>query len=130
MKEFVLKQSTKELAEYLMNTCLSVKEIASEFVPMLAELAEESDTLCVYWGFLTRVSLAFITVLGLARESGRMEIAEKAAEIMKVGFKVVDELKMDRYSCRAIEKGLESIIEILRSVDAMIKTDSKRTPGV
>lgn len=116
----VLRVSGRGLAEDLLNPSLSVKEIASEFVSMLVELAEGSGTLCSYWSFLVRASLAFTTVLGLARESAKRELAEKAAEIMEIGFEVVEELGRDRYSCRALERGLKAIEEILKSVDALL----------
>lgn len=111
---------SKDLAKDLLDSSLSVREAVDEIVSALVELADRSGTLCSSWDFIVRVSLAFTTVLGIARETGRRELAEKAAEIMKVGFEVVEELGKDRYSCRALERGIEAIEEILRSVDALL----------
>lgn len=117
---YMCRKPGKDLVDYLLDPSLSVSDAVSEFVSVLAELAEKTNTLCAYRRFLIEVSVAFAIVLGLTRETKRRELAEKAVEIMEVGFQVFEELERDKYSCRAIEHGLETITRILEIVDELL----------
>lgn len=116
----ITRTPSRELAKDLLDPSLSVRQIADEYVSMLIDMAEESGTLCYFGAFLNQVSLAFTIVLGLARESGKEELAEKAVDIMKIGLKVVEELRKNKYSCEAIERGLKDIENVLQNVDELL----------
>ncbi|ADM28470.1 hypothetical protein Igag_1673 [Ignisphaera aggregans DSM 17230] len=102
---------------------LSIKDIVDEFISILIELAESSGTLCRFGNFIADISLILNMILGIAKENEKLRniLIEKAIKIIEIGFLVIDELRKDRLSCKAIDEGTNTISKILKEVDEILK---------
>ena len=114
----------------LLDKGIDVVTIVNESLDVFKEAVVEADTRCRVWDLIIHAGVSMNTVLTLYEKVGdeavRNKLVEGATQIIATLINVLNNLKKDRYSCKAVDEGIKSIDEIVASIDRVIEGYEER----
>ena len=114
----------------LLDKGIDIVAMVNESLDVFKDAVVETDTRCRVWDLIIRAGVSMNTLLTLYErvedEAIRSKLVEGAAQIIATLINVLNNLKRDRYSCKAVDEGLKSIDEIIASIDRVIEGYEER----